>query len=103
MIPNRSLLDCIDSGFVPRCAPKCITDVNRTETILFQTNDMIVLDKPCDVRMDGDFDVTVEKLVLHWLKISEREKCTGLMPRWVHQLDFATSGVLCVALSKRAA
>lgn len=61
-------------------------------------DDFLVINKPTDVRMDGEFDVTVEKLIRHW--------CPTLADKhlkWVHQLDFATSGVLCVALHRDAA
>jgi 23S rRNA-/tRNA-specific pseudouridylate synthase len=44
--------------------------------------------------MDGDFPVTVESLCRAW----------GFENvRFVHQLDYATSGVLCLGLSKEAA
>lgn len=42
--------------------------------------------QPTDVRMDGEFDVTVEKLIRHW--------CPTLADKhlkWVHQLDFGGS------------
>ncbi|CAM9187492.1 unnamed protein product, partial [Laminaria digitata] len=48
--------------------------------------------------MTGDFNVNVEKLIRHWCPAVE-----GKELKWVHQLDFATSGVLCVALHRDAA
>lgn len=39
--------------------------------------------KPADVRMDGSFDVTVEKLIRHWCPTLEEKDL-----KWVHQLDF---------------
>lgn len=59
----------------------------------------MLIDKPCDVRMDGDFPVTVEKLIHRWVA-----EATGTTPqlRLIHQLDFATSGVLCMGLTKSA-
>ena len=105
MVPNRSHQDFTDggSGFTRRCAPADLTDINLTDILLYQTKEFLVINKPCDVRMDGDFPVTIEKLLLRFLDIPARQKDAFYMPRWVHQLDFATSGVLCVALTKRAA
>ncbi|CAM9695901.1 unnamed protein product [Pylaiella littoralis] len=68
-----------------------------TETLSLD-DDFVIINKPADVRMDGDFDVTVEKLIRHWSPTLE-----GKPLKWVHQLDFATSGVLCVALHREAA
>jgi 23S rRNA-/tRNA-specific pseudouridylate synthase len=44
----------------------------------------------------GDFRVTVEKLVNSWIGVA-----SGL--KWVHRLDYATSGVLCVGLNTKFA
>lgn len=64
----------------------------------------IVLNKPADVRMDGDFQHTVEKLILHYMHTIGFDTTTeGFRPRFVHRLDYATSGVLLVGLSKHAA
>ncbi|GBG24642.1 Tubulin monoglycylase TTLL3 [Hondaea fermentalgiana] len=65
--------------------------------ILHQSDDHLVIDKPADFRLDGDFPVTVENFVK---KIIPEE---AKRPRWVHQLDFATSGVLCIGLCRRGA
>ena len=43
--------------------------------------------------MNGDFNVTVEKLLLKWLP-----GITIASMKWIHQLDYATSGVLCIGL-----
>lgn len=86
-------------------------------SILHLDPHFIVIDKPYDVRMDGNHPVTVEKLLYHWNKenqftipslpdgISKRDNKENLSPsfKWVHQLDFATSGALCVALTKDGA
>ncbi|KAF0699863.1 Aste57867_9573 [Aphanomyces stellatus] len=48
-----------------------------------------------DVRLDGDFSVTIEKAMHR--DYPEIEKF-----RWIHQLDFATSGVMCVGLTKES-
>jgi len=49
--------------------------------------------------MQGDFKVTVETLVRHW--------CRALLPspdvplKYIHQLDYATSGVLTLGYEKK--
>ncbi len=62
--------------------------------ILYHDENYCVIDKPYDVRMDGDFDITVQKLVASWLSVDEKAL------KWIHQLDFATSGVLCIGLNR---
>ena len=56
---------------------------------------LLVIDKQCGQRMDGDFPGTIEKLVADLPHVDKF--------RPVHQLDFATSGVLLLGLSKTAA
>lgn len=63
----------------------------------------LVVDKPADVRMDGDFEHTVEKLALRHLKLVDDVSVNGFAPRFVQRLDYATSGVLLIALSRIAA
>lgn len=68
----------------------------------------IVVDKPGDVRMDGDFTHTVEKLVLVYIKslgfdVEAAKKEAGFGLRFVHRLDYATSGVMVVGLTRHAA
>lgn len=58
----------------------------------------VVVNKPPDVRMDGDFNITVEKLLHTSIGV---DKTTGL--RFVQRLDYATSGVLIAALNRRSA
>ena len=58
---------------------------------------LLVVDKPFGVRMDGDFELTVEKLVRRLAP-----PVAGPV-RFVHQLDFATSGCLMIALDKATA
>ena len=68
--------------------------------VLHADLDFIVINKPRDVRMDGDYPVTVEKLLAQWDPV----RCGAASTlKWVHQLDYATSGVLCVALHREAA
>lgn len=47
--------------------------------------------QPTDVRMDGDFDLTIEKLIRHWCP-----QLAGKDLKWVHQLDF---GELCLCMA----
>jgi len=42
--------------------------------------------------MDGDFDETVEKLIKGEERFEDRKL------RWIHQLDFATSGSFSISL-----
>ena len=86
---------------------RSLNDPIFRERVLFADSSYVVINKPHDVRMDGDHPVTVEKLVQHWTRQNStftREASSGLMkPKFPHQLDYATSGVLCVALDRAAA
>ena len=94
--PNRS--EAALPSALRRCEPP---DLGSAEMrVLHDDEDFIIVDKPPDVRMDGDFDVTVEKLVAPLLAADARPD-GGV--KWVHQLDFATSGVLAVARHRDAA
>jgi 23S rRNA-/tRNA-specific pseudouridylate synthase len=64
--------------------------------IIFDDGAYTVVDKPHDCRMDGDFDMTVQKMLL--AKFPDRG-----VPKNVHQLDYATSGVMLWAYSRDAA
>lgn len=57
-----------------------------------------LINKPAHVRMSGNFNITVEKLLLHWIRGVDVKDL-----KWIHQLDYATSGVLCVGLNRKAA
>ncbi|CAI5704144.1 unnamed protein product [Peronospora effusa] len=63
--------------------------------VLARNENFVVLNKGPDERMDGAFDVTLEKALMR--DYPEVEKF-----RWIHQLDFATSGVLLVGANKKA-
>lgn len=77
--------------------------------ILFQNEELMVISKPPDMAMDGDLPLTVEK----WVH-TQHEYLSKPLPRqydpkqaippktlkFVHQLDSATSGVLCLAFSR---
>ena len=51
--------------------------------------------------MNGDFDITVEKMVRSHVASTLGTGTPSI--HCVHRLDFATSGILCVALNKKAA
>lgn len=99
MKPSRTQQDILDEPV--RCAPADIRDVKLA--VLMRNEHFCVIDKPADVRMDGDFDITVEKLLLMHIKKRDGSASTPKDFKWVHQLDFATSGALCVALSREGA
>ena len=87
--------------------------------ILFQNDELVVVHKPHNVAMDGDRDdLTVEKWVaqeLHdFLEVplgpqhrssTSKGHCGPLRKelKFVHQLDYATSGILCLAFSREMA
>ena len=102
-----------------------LEQIQKSRAILYETPDYIALDKPADLRMDGEFPATVHKLLTYWfpppsLKRIKDEKSNK---EWLdeiakyhrhsdhpdnelrpcHQLDYATSGVLLVARTKEAA
>lgn len=60
----------------------------------------LVVDKPADVRIDGAFTHTVERLALAHLAGGPDARARV---RFVHRLDYATSGVLLLGLSRPAA
>lgn len=69
-----------------------------SDRILFQNEHYIVINKPHDIRMDGDFNITIKKLLVNTFPGTTESSF-----KWVHQLDFATSGLLCVAKTREAA
>mmetsp|Transcript_11558 Transcript_11558/g.35334 ORF Transcript_11558/g.35334 Transcript_11558/m.35334 type:complete len:275 (-) Transcript_11558:136-960(-) len=70
--------------------------------VLHLDEDYVIVDKPADVRVDGDFDFTVERLARQ--ELAKRVGIVGGSKlRLVHQLDYATSGILVLALSRKAA
>jgi len=81
---NKSVMH---AGRLPPASPKII--------ILYKSPDYVIVNKPYDVRIDGEHKDTVEKLLQK--EFPENKKFW-----WIHQLDYATSGVLCVGLNKKA-
>ncbi len=70
---------------------------NPTQSILHADSNYVLIDKPADVRIDGDHEHTAVKLLAAALPQHAGDL------RHCHQLDYATSGVMCYALSRRAA
>jgi 23S rRNA-/tRNA-specific pseudouridylate synthase len=91
--------------------------VSRDASILYESDDYLVLNKPPDLRMDGPFPSTVQKLLSHWYRpvavaTTAGDSSEGAPPppptseekfRPCHQLDYATSGVLLVARNAASA
>lgn len=73
--------------------------------VLYQSDDYIVVDKHWDIRIDSKMwyeKVTVQaQLRQHFPGLADPNTYYGF--RFCHQLDFSTSGALCVALNKAAA
>ena len=114
--------DAVDSpcwGSPARCSLADLLNVIDRSIILWETDDYLVLNKPPDLRMDGDYPATVHKLLTYWYPpksirnepnlmdlISKLAKSNDLKDaelRPCHQLDYATSGVLLVGRNRNAA
>ena len=65
--------------------------------IIHRDEEIIVVNKPFDIRIDGKFRITVEKLVRSGLGV-EMDKF-----RLCNQLDAATSGVMVIGLNQSGA
>jgi 23S rRNA-/tRNA-specific pseudouridylate synthase len=74
----------------------CAGAASRGIDVLFKDANFIVVNKPFDVVTQAEgSDDTVERIV---------ERVCGVPKVWFpHQLDYATSGVICLALSAAAA
>lgn len=110
----------------------------KDRLILYDDDDIVVINKPADLRIDGPFSASVHKLMLYLYpsptlqsqldeklrdadfgSVYNKRRHTALLHliaplathaqmkddpiRLVHQLDYATSGVLLMAKSKKAA
>lgn len=73
--------------------------------MLYQSDDYIVVDKHWDIRIDSKMwyeKLTVQAQLRHrFPDLADPSTYYGF--RFCHQLDFSTSGALCVALNKAAA
>lgn len=81
--------------------------------VIYANDHLLIVNKPPDVAMDGDlshYPFTVESMAYTYMKEhqiydAEQERLQQMKQRkkqlkFVHQLDYATSGVLCLAFSK---
>ncbi|XP_056144302.1 RNA pseudouridylate synthase domain-containing protein 1 isoform X2 [Lampris incognitus] len=73
--------------------------------VLYQDDDYIVVDKHWDIRIDSKMwyekNTVQAQLRHHFPHLADPDTYYGF--RFCHQLDFSTSGALCVALNKAAA
>lgn len=85
----------------------------RPLEVIFENAEMLVVNKPADVPMDGDtttYEHTVESMVSAHMRSRgifdeaheqlQREGKRKKQLKFVHQLDYSTSGVLCLAVTK---
>eukprot|EP00667_Euglena_gracilis_P014084 EG_transcript_14559 len=91
------------AGGAPPESPREMYERDRlalqpTFRVLLEQAELLVIDKPQDVRIDGDHPITVEKYVA---AEHPRYSQPGLKLRFIHQLDFATSGILCLGFTKK--
>ncbi|XP_006897522.1 PREDICTED: RNA pseudouridylate synthase domain-containing protein 1 [Elephantulus edwardii] len=74
-------------------------------SVVYRSHDFLVVNKHWDVRIDSKTwreTVTLQKqLRHHFPELADPDTYYGF--RFCHQLDFSTSGALCVALNKAAA
>lgn len=89
MQPNRSQAE------VPPSAPRDVAPPPLN--VLYHDTDYLVINKSANLRIDGDFEHTVEKQVKTTFPASSHTL------KWIHQLDYATSGALCIGLNRKAA
>ncbi|XP_006172693.1 RNA pseudouridylate synthase domain-containing protein 1 isoform X1 [Camelus ferus] len=73
--------------------------------VVYRSHDFLVVNKHWDVRIDSKAwreTLTLQKQLRHrFPELADPDTCYGF--RFCHQLDFSTSGALCVALNKAAA
>lgn len=105
-----------------------ISQYPKESCIVFESSHYVVLNKPPDLRMDGPYPATVHKLLTYWYpppsllseaqnsntnddelllnavtKLHQHNSISDNALRPCHQLDYATSGLLCVARTQAAA
>lgn len=74
-------------------------------TILLETSDYIVVDKAHDLCINGEKEIrshgkTLASVLSHLRpELVDNKVCSGF--RFPHQLDYATSGALCITLNKK--
>ncbi|KAL3945202.1 MAG: hypothetical protein SGBAC_000741 [Bacillariaceae sp.] len=95
--------------------------VQKEGIVILETKNYIILNKPPDLRMDGPYPSTVHKVLTFWYpppsistndekellsrvsKVHQTNHLDDNALRPCHQLDYATSGILCVARNHEAA
>ncbi|KAL7682021.1 putative pseudouridine synthase, RsuA/RluB/C/D/E/F, High mobility group box domain superfamily [Plasmopara halstedii] len=92
-LPHDQTLDSLEGNGDQRGGPSELQDLQLH--ILSKNENFVVLNKGPDERLDGAFDVTLEKALTRDFPHVDKF-------RWIHQLDFATSGVLVVGVNKEA-
>ncbi|CAK4140306.1 unnamed protein product [Aphanomyces euteiches] len=93
--PPRKAEGQLDNDAIqdPRGGPLTLDELQLN--VVAKTPYFLVLNKSPDVRLDGDFNVTIEKAMHR--DFPDIDKF-----RWIHQLDFATSGLMVVGLTKES-
>ena len=85
--PHQTMKMALKNTDATDASDACKLEKLSPTRILYRNDHYIAINKPHDVRMDGDFDETIEKLLIS--TISDTTKSNF---KWIHQLDFATSG-----------
>jgi 23S rRNA-/tRNA-specific pseudouridylate synthase len=99
-----------------------LTKIRKDKVVVFESQNYCVISKPPDLRMDGPYPATVHKLLTYWYpppslkdiknknalleavsKLHRHNDLPDNELRPCHQLDYATSGVLCLARNQEAA
>lgn len=100
---------------------KCVQFHNETSAlkVIKYSKDFVVVNKPPLLQMShspvdytrskeiiGTLPSTVEDMLKDWIsEMQATDHWNGVdqpSVKWVHQLDFATSGVLCIALNRQS-
>ena len=63
--------------------------------IIFESQQLVICNKPFDIQIDGDRPLTLEKLL--------KQHRPDIHLRFCHQLDYATSGLIAIAKTPKAA
>jgi 23S rRNA-/tRNA-specific pseudouridylate synthase len=93
-----------EAALIPRKLGDVLTETrepplpdNYRIPVVYQDDEICIVDKPYDIRVDGQFPTTVEKLV------ADRDDIRMDKFRLCNQLDYSTSGLLVLGLSKLGA
>jgi 23S rRNA-/tRNA-specific pseudouridylate synthase len=81
---------------------RTLTNLKTPLDIIYKTDSLLVVNKPIDVRIDGDFDLTLAKMVNEQLpEFRKKENDKKFRIRFCHRLDFATSGIICMGFTQK--